>query len=405
MLILGFGAFFAFGCMLVVVGAYQPQLASDLDIGLRETGMLGAAIVSGIGLGVVAAGPLVDRHSGRPLFAAAAALTGLAFIGVDDSMSALRAGGHLFVAGLGAGFYETVLNATTVRRYGEDAVRRLAFIHSAATLGGMMAPLVIVAWIERGGGFVDGFRLLGVIHFALASWGLVSPSLAGPASPETSPDGEAPPHGNAPLHPTAAAAAPMREWITRPTILALLAVAFFYVGGETALTLFVVPYAHGVLGLDADRGRMAISAFWTGLLTMRIIVSLAPRPAGAPMVFWSALTGTGLLVLGLALRLPAIELLLGGVGLAMGALFPLFVALAGQAVPEARGAAVAVVVGLGAGGGFVLPWLLGLLGDARGPMGVMVGSTLACAAATLAGFALMRIMARERPADDPPHAT
>ena len=45
----------------------------------------------------------------------------------------------------------------------DESVRRLAFVHAAATLGGMLAPLVIVAWIARGGDYVDGFRVLGLI--------------------------------------------------------------------------------------------------------------------------------------------------------------------------------------------------------------------------------------------------
>jgi len=382
LLSLGFGAFFIFGCMLVLVGAYQPQLTATLGIGLRETGMLGAAIVAGIGLGVVSAGPFVDRRSGRPLFVAAVAASGLALVSVDPSMSALRAGFHLFAAGFGAGFYETVLNAAVVGRYGEHSVRRLAFIHSAATLGGMTAPLVIVAWIARDGDFVDGFRLLGALHVAVAIWGASSRALVGPPRMHDAP------------HAAPISAPALRAWITRPAVLALLAASFFYVGGETALTLFAVPYAEQALALDADRGRMAISAFWMGLLMMRVIVMLAPRPAGARMMFWSTAAGTVLLAFGLAFELSWIELLLGGVGLSMGALFPLYISLAGQAVPEARGAAVAVVAGLGAGGGFVLPWALGILGDALGPTAVMAGVVVACAASSVAGLALMRVMQR-----------
>jgi len=43
------------------------------------------------------------------------------------------------------------------------------------------------------------------------------------------------------------------------------------------------------------------------------------------------------------------------------------VALAGARAPEARGAAIGLVVGAGALGGFALPWLHGALGDLAGP--------------------------------------
>ncbi len=385
MLILGFATFLLFGCQLVMVGAYQPQLTASLEVGLRETGLLGAAIVAGIGVGVVCAGPLADRRAGRPLFVGSVLLTAVALLSVDRTMGFHRAALHLFMAGFGAGFYETVINAGVVSRYADDSVRRLAFVHSAATLGGMLAPLGILAWIARGGDYVDGFRLLGVAHGAVALWGLRSDVFPPPSHSAAG-------HGVPEVE--------MREWITRPAILALLVATFFYVGGETCLTLFVIPYGEEVLGLSADRGRTAISAFWLGLLSMRIVVMLAPRPAGARTLFWSAAAGTALLAVGVATRFEAIELLLGGVGLAMGAQFPLFVALSGQVVPEARATAVAIVVGLGGAGGFLLPWGLGMLGDARGPAAVMVGVAVACAIASGAALSLVRAM-RSVPSPQP----
>ncbi len=376
MLILGFATFLLFGCQLVIVGAYQPQLTDALGVGLREIGLLGAAIVAGIGIGVVCAGPLADRRPGRPLFVGSVLLTATALLTVGRGMGFERAALHLFVAGLGAGFYETVVNATVVSRYAEDSVRRLSFVHSAATLGGMLAPLAILAWVDRGGDYVDGFRVLGGAHAAVALWGMRADVFS------TSP--------HASVHP--ANEAGIRAWITRPAIVGLIVAAFFYVGAETCLTLFVIPYTDEVLGLSADRGRTAISAFWLGLLAMRVAVMLAPRPAGVRTLFWTATVGTLVLGAGIALRFESIELLLGAVGLAMGAQFPLFVALSGQAVPEARATAVAIVVGLGGAGGFLLPWGLGIVGDDRGPTAVMLGVAIGCAISAVAALSLVRTL-------------
>jgi hypothetical protein len=57
----------------------------------------------------------------------------------------------------------------------------------------------------------------------------------------------------------------------------IAAIAFAYVGVESAVTMFAVPYASGGLGLDAERGRKAIGVFWLGLLVGRLAVLACPR--------------------------------------------------------------------------------------------------------------------------------
>jgi fucose permease len=61
-----------------------------------------------------------------------------------------------------------------------------------------------------------------------------------------------------------------------------------------------------------------------------------------------------------------VELLFGVVGAALGCVFPLMVALAGERLPDDRGLASGVVVAAGALGGFAIPWLHGAIGDAAG---------------------------------------
>lgn len=378
-MIFGCSAFLLFGGLLVLVGALQAELAGALGIGLRDTGLLGATLVLGIGTGILAAGPAIDRRPGRPLFVASAAFTGAALLGVASDMTMGRAVVHVFAAGLGAGFYETVLNTTAVARHGDQAVRRIAFMHSAATLGAMLSPIAIALWVARDGGFVGAFRVLGAGHLALALWGARTSALAG----------EPLPHEATTARDARQA---LRRVLSHGPLVALLVASFFYVGVETSVTLFAVPFASEHLGLAAERGQSGISAFWLGLLAMRLAVVAAPRPTGAGMI--AAAGGAAALLLGasVSLSLPWIEALLGLTGFAIGALFPLFIALAGRLAPEARGTSVAVVSGLGSAGGFVLPWLLGTLGDAHGAGAVFAGIAAACAVVCAAGVALLRSM-------------
>jgi len=255
-MIFGCSAFLLFGGLLVLVGALQAELAGALGIGLRDTGLLGATLVLGIGAGIFTAGPAIDRRPGRPLFAASAVVTGAALMGVASDMTMGRALAHVFVAGLGAGFYETVLNTTAVARHGEQAVRRIAFMHSAATVGAMLSPVAIAIWVAGDGGFTGPFRALGAAHLALALWGTSTSALASEPLPHDAP-------------PARDSGQALRSVLSHGSVVALLVASFFYVGVETSVTLFAVPFASEHLGLAAERGQAGISAFWLGLLAMR----------------------------------------------------------------------------------------------------------------------------------------
>ena len=116
MLPLCFAAFLCFGFVLVLLGSNQADLARDLGLDLSDTGLLGSALAGGIGIGVVAAGPLFDRHRRRPLFAGSALLAGAALLGVDATMGFHRALVQLVLAGVGTGAYDTFISAAVLER-------------------------------------------------------------------------------------------------------------------------------------------------------------------------------------------------------------------------------------------------------------------------------------------------
>jgi fucose permease len=362
-LALGFASFTGFGVILVLVGANQHELARALGLDMQQTGLLGSVLVAGIGIGVAAGGALFDRGPRASLFVAASLLVAAASLTVGESMGFARACAHVAFIGLGAGLYETVLNASILQQRGETGGRWIALLHSAATIGAMTAPL---AFVVLGEGFAASFHVVGAIHLALAAWAL------GVSFPTQTESGEV---EVAPASTMPAA----RTALFGPTMLALYVCGFAYVGVESSLTLFAVPWSSEVLSLDPQRGRAAISAFWLGLLIGRLGSAARPGPLTAHWLAGSGVLGGAVLALAWAFSPAAPELLLGATGLALGGVFPLMVALSARAAPEAAGRAVGLVAGIASAGGFVLPWLTGALAEWLGLRSALGSLSLWCA--------------------------
>jgi len=333
-------AFVVFGAALVLPGAAQPALAAGLGLDLAASGLVASALSLGLGAGVVAGGPLADRLPRRPVFAGAAALAALAALSLAAFPSFAGALAASVGVGVGAGVYETLLNAAVPERRPQAAAARLSLLHASATLGaGLGAPLL--GALAGAAGFTVAYGALGAAFAAVALLGL------GVRFPP-------PPGARLPVP------APLALGALAPWMLA----AFAYVGLETALSVFAAPHALAG-GLDAARGMRALSAFWLGLLAARVAFAALRRPASARQLRAAGAAGAAILAAGV-LGGAAPELVFGATGLALGIVFPVVVLLAGDAAPLRRASAVGVVVGAGALGGFVVPWLAGALGDLAG---------------------------------------
>jgi fucose permease len=363
-----FAAFLVFGAVLVLVGANQADLARDLGLDLARSGLLGSTLAGGLGVGIVAAGPLFDRYPRRPLFVGSLLLAGVALLTVDREMPYARWLVHVAATGLGIGVYDTLVSAAVVQRYRERAARPMAFVHSAATLGAMLCPL-LVGWLAARGHWAASFHWIGWGHLAIAAWAS--------AVPFPAPDGS-----------RSRSERPRRR-VVSTALLPFALIAFAYVGVESGVTIFAVPYAGDALALAPERGRLAISAFWLGLLLGRLAVITARGVLDARLLVAAGVAGGAALLTGTALQLSWIEALLFAVGSVLGCVYPLMIALTGQRFPEASGTAAGLAGGAGALGGFAIPWLTGAIGDAFG-VALAFGSLALWSAAIAAAAATAR---------------
>jgi fucose permease len=351
-------AFLVFGAALVLPGAAQPALAAALGLDLAASGGIAAALSLGLGAGVLAGGPLADRFPRRPLFVASAALAAAAALALGAAPGFAGALAATAAIGLGAGLYETLLNAAVPEARPESAASRLSLIHACATLGaGLGAPLL--GALAQASGPSAAYAALGGAFAVLAGLGTV---VRFPPPPRARREDGSSSLVLLPLLPFAAA-------------------CFCYVGLETALSVLAVPHAESV-GAGEARGLRALSAFWLGLFAARVVFAAARRPAGLAQLRVAGVLGAP--VLAAAAWLPPEASFLAA-GLALGLVFPVVVLLAGDAAPARRATAVGLVVGAGGLGGFAVPWLAGALGDRLGaPAAVASLAALALAVALAA---------------------
>lgn len=383
MLVLGSAAFFALGIVLVLVGANQAEMARDLGMDLAASGLLGASLSLGLAVGVVSAGPLVDRLPRRPIFVAACLLTAASLLTAGVEMSYARAVLHVAVIGAGCGIYDTLLNAVTLDRWRERAASPLAALHAAATAGAVAGP-PLVAWVTEGATWARSFHALGLAYVVLAAWAALVP-LPEPTS--------------AKVRSTLAARADRRDAHPRlvsPALLGLSAAAFAYVGVETALTLFAVPWATDGLALDEAAGRTGISLLWLGLLGGRLALAARRAPPGAALLFACGAAGAATVFAASSFARTEIGLGMLVAGLVLGPVYPVLISLAGRRLPHTTGRAAGLIGGAGALGGFLVPSAAGLLGDAAGVI-VAVGALGVACLAIAASAPLLRSPSEDAP--------
>lgn len=355
--------FLAFGWLLVLVGATQGALERELGVGLEATGWLAASLSLGLGIGVVAAGPVVDRWPRRPLFVAATSLAALALQAAALAPSVALLGLALGFSGLAAGVFETIVNTVVPESFPEQAGRRLALVHTGATIGAVAAPPLILALSEAGGA-AAALRAASLLFGATALLGAVV------ALPR----------------PEARAPAVARSRAPRLlALLPLLVAAAAYVGFETALTAFA-PSFGTVRGLAPERAVAAISAFWLGLLVGRVLFLFWRGKVGPG---WLLVQGVAALVLLGAVSLSPVGLEVGftAIGVVLGSTFPILMALTAKRFPARAGTAVGLVAGAGALGGVLVPWWAGAAGERLGPGALAAVLAVCCAGLALAGAA------------------
>jgi fucose permease len=345
MIALCYCGFLCLGLVLTLLGANQADLARDLELDLARTGMLASALAMGLLVGTIGAGPLYDRLPRRPIFVAAILVTATALFGFGSDIGFQEALFRFAWVGLGAGAYDTMFIAAIADRYGERSAKPMSLLHTGTAIGAIIGPLLVAAIATRWH-WTRSFHAIGIIHLVVAA---VCLRIRLPEHTRSARPAAAGPHAALSI-----------------AIAPFVIVVFAYLGLETALAVFAIPYASDGLSLDVIRGQAAISAMWFGLLTGRLGTFLLRGNVDGRLLIGSGLLGCAAIAVGATVGANQIEILYFCVGFLLGPVFPVTIALAGQRFPNSLGSVVGLSVGLGSTGCFVIPWLTGALGDQTG---------------------------------------
>lgn len=331
----------------MLIGANQAELSASLQIDLAQTGLLTAMLSTGLGLGILTGGKLVNHKRRRSIFLFFSAVIGISLLSVDEVMSYQRAIAHIFFVGVGAGTCMTFLNTMASEHYHERAARALAILHAAVTIGAITGPFA-VRWITQEHPWSTSFHLTGALILLISLWATVAPF------PEP--------------HPKAL---PRDEDDDDqinlfPAILPLALIGLCYVGIETVFVTFAVPFANDSLGQSTWHGQAGISIYWVGVLLGRLGILVLRGEFGSRALLWSGCAALTCSLGAFLLHPLPIEITTFAMGLSLGCTYPVLIAYAGYTFAHRRARAIATVSFCGSLGGFTIPWLTGFIGDTRG---------------------------------------
>ncbi|MBW2712738.1 MAG: MFS transporter [Deltaproteobacteria bacterium] len=333
--------------MLILIGANQAELATSLQIDLAQTGLLTAMLSTGLGLGILTGGKLVGRSHRRTIFILFSAIISISLVSVEEVMSFQRTIAHIFFVGFGAGTCMTFLNTMASEHYHERAAKALAILHGSVTIGAITGPFA-VRWILQEHPWSTSFHLTGLLIFFISLWAIFT-------------NFPTPQHGHHDSNGD-----PQNTIRLFPAILPLAAIGMCYVGIETVVITFAIPFARDSLGQSILNGQAGISIYWVGILLGRLGILTLRGEFGSRALLLGGTVAIACCLGAFILHPLPIELITFAIGLSLGSTYPVLIAYTGYTFAHRRARAIALVSFCGSLGGFTIPWLTGTIGDAQG---------------------------------------
>lgn len=334
-----------------LLGVAWPSMRAFFGVPLDALGMLLVATTGGYVVSSFLSGWMLARSTIGGLLAASCLATAASLLGYAAAPAWAVVVALGVLAGLGAGAIDAGINTYVATHH---STRTLGLMHACYGLGTATGPIVMTALLGAGLGWQSGYLLVGAAQVALAScFGMTRRSWrAGEGS------------GAA-----AAPAAPITETLRLPASRLGIVAFLLYVGLEATSGVWIYSLLHDGRGASMVLAGAAVSIYWGGLMTGRLLLALL-APADGPEELLrpciATLTAAAAVLVadaGTVTNVVAVLLL----GVAAGPIFPALVATTPRRLAARHTAnAVGFQVAAAAVGQSLLPAAVGVAAAAAG---------------------------------------
>ena len=338
-----------FGVVLGLPGTVLglPDTAAEMGLSLTGRGSLIAALFTGLLIGSVVSGPMVDVFGYRVSLGVSAALVAVTMPLVALARTAPLAGAAIAALGVAAAGVNTASNALSSDLFPGDRARRMNRLAILAGIGGLMMPMATVlasAAVSWRTIVVSGGVMAALVALACV-W--VPPV----TSPTSSP------------HSTREA---LRRFAGQPGFVWLCAALLLGGGNEAAMAGWISTYLQGA-GFSTSAATWLLASHWLGLIVARVTLSPRVEQMKAAAVVRSAIGGAvcvASFVIVQAHGWLAVSPFFIGVAIAL--VVPTTLAFAGDRHPGNPGALFGLLLTLLQVGGIAMPVTIGLVSDRAG---------------------------------------
>lgn len=336
--------FFAMGLAIPLLGLTLSDLTRRFEIPLSQGGQFITLMGAGVVIASFVAGILFDQLSAQiaaPIGVGVLIISQIILVTAPDRVIALT--GALLL-GLGFGTLIVGLNALISRINTEKPARALSAMNLVYGIGAILSPqLVTIALL-----FGETRGAYAIVAIFLAFGLLMSIKLDIP-SEASNRNGEV---------------VQLKLFRLLPFIIAL----FSLISVEVGFNAWIVPQLERAAGMKLATANVAASLFWLNYTLARLATAVIGNRfhPGRILIISSTLLFFGLAILLIAPSSKAIGVMSSIViGVAVGPLFPLTIAMAGQTFPGSVGKALGIISAVGNVGPMVIPLIMGYVGAGR----------------------------------------
>ncbi|MFH0915056.1 MAG: MFS transporter [bacterium] len=368
-----------FICAVVMVslGPLLDSMMRDLDIPLRQGGLISAGLFLGEVVGIIILNTHMAKVPAKWALVAGAVLQGAGLIAVGAGSWDLWSlfAGYLFV-GLGWALLNTIgwMWVPAHIRKGTAAAALLMILFFS--LGMMMTPLVLGLIIDLGATWRWIIVVEGGISLLLSLAFVALPLLDMPGRQNVR---------FTHIRQTAA--------FNPGLLLGMVGASFMYVGAEINLDIWLPKFQLDTFGASDTWAGLSVSLFWLGLVVGRLVLRPLTRRFSPSRILLFCACTLAVMAIGVALApTQTVSLLLAvGAGLGASASFGIIGSYSGRFPEWQSGVASSVFVLAGGVGSMVFPYLTGPIASAGG-----FRLALAVTAIPAAAFALFSLLIHAR---------